>query len=173
MNDAIGSQPPTEPEGGSAAASERLGPVFLILHRGGWCPYRNPQPRTFQGPRTSWSRRIRISWPHIAISPKTPDHSLSMTERKKLGVAVLSNHDAQVIDRYRLKCMVDVEARALLEAAGNDLGAYNGRAGLGRTGARNVRDRAWDEIRATRTCAATGPSATSPLTCPAVVAGDK
>ena len=104
----------------------RNGPVVLIFYRGEWCPYCNLQLRTFQGHLDELSARGAQL---VAVSPQTPDHSLSMAERNELGFRVLSDVGAGVIDRYGLRYEVSSEMRSLLQTAGNDLGAYNGEAG--------------------------------------------
>lgn len=53
-----------------------------------------------------------------------------MAEKNELGFHVLSDQGTVVIDRYGLVFAVDDETRALLEAAGNDVGAHNGDTGL-------------------------------------------
>jgi peroxiredoxin len=104
----------------------RSGPVVLIFYRGEWCPYCNLQLRTFQ-------RHIEQLDAYgaqlVAISPQTPDHSLSMAEKNELGFHVLSDVGAQVIERYGLRYEVDGQTRQLLEGVGSDIGAHNGGAG--------------------------------------------
>lgn len=104
----------------------RSGPVVLVFYRGAWCPYCNLQLRMFQ----AWLSRFeeRGAW-LVAISPQTPDHSLSMAEKNELGFHVLSDQGAKVIDRFGLLYAVDDGTRRLLEAAGNDVGAHNGETG--------------------------------------------
>ena len=65
----------------------------------------------------------------VAVSPQTPDHSLSLAEKNDLGFLVLSDVGANVIERYGLRYDVDAETRALFEAVGNDVGAHNGPGG--------------------------------------------
>lgn len=104
----------------------RDGPVVLIFYRGEWCPYCNLQLRTFQshlGQLTERGAQL------VAISPQTPDHSLSMAEKNELGYRVLSDVGANVIDRYGLRFEVDEQLRALTESVGNDIGAHNGPGG--------------------------------------------
>ena len=104
----------------------RSGPVVLIFYRGAWCPYCNLQLRTFQ----AWLRRFEeLGARLVAVSPQTPDHSLSMAEKNALGFHVLSDQGAVVIDRYGLAYAVDAQTRSLLETAGNDVGAHNGETG--------------------------------------------
>lgn len=101
----------------------RGGPVVLIFYRGEWCPYCNLQLRTFQANLAQLAEhRAQL----VAISPQTPDHSLSMAEKNDLEFVVLSDVGAHVIDRYGLRYEVDDETRALFESVGNDLDEHNG-----------------------------------------------
>jgi peroxiredoxin len=104
----------------------RRGPVVLIFYRGEWCPYCNLQLRTFQAQLDELAEHGAQL---VAISPQTPDHSLSMAEKNDLGFLVLSDVRAEVIDRYGLRYEVDSSTRELLKAAGNDVSEYNGPAG--------------------------------------------
>jgi peroxiredoxin len=104
----------------------RDGPVVLIFYRGEWCPYCNLQLRTFQA---RLEELAEYGAQLVAVSPQTPDHSLSMAARNELRFHVLSDVGAKVIDRYGLRYEVDVETRDLLRAVGNDLVAYNGEVG--------------------------------------------
>jgi peroxiredoxin len=101
----------------------RGGPVVLIFYRGEWCPYCNLQLRAFQANLAQLAEhRAQL----VAISPQTPDHSLSMAEKNDLEFVVLSDVGAQVIDRYGLRYEVDDETRVLFESVGNDLDKHNG-----------------------------------------------
>lgn len=102
------------------------GPMVLIFYRGGWCPYCNLQLRTFQAHLEQIAARGAQL---VAISPQTPDHSLSMAEKNELAFRVLSDLGAEVIDRYGLRFEVDESLRALSESVGSDVGAHNGPAG--------------------------------------------
>ncbi|MBV8218230.1 MAG: AhpC/TSA family protein, partial [Solirubrobacterales bacterium] len=88
----------------SLAELRREGPVVLIFYRGEWCPYCNLQLRTFQAHLGQLAERGAQL---VAISPQTPDHSLSMAEKNELGFQVLSDVGANVIDRYGLRFEVD------------------------------------------------------------------
>ena len=57
------------------------GPVVLTFYRGGWCPFCDLQLRAYQGVLP----RIRdLGAELVAVSPQTPDHVLSDTEKKAL-----------------------------------------------------------------------------------------
>ena len=101
----------------------RHGPVVLVFYRGEWCPYCNLQLRTFQA---HLDQLAAHGTQLVAISPQTPDHSLSMAEKNELEFVVLSDVGMRVIERYGLRYEVDAETRELLETVGNDLTAYNG-----------------------------------------------
>lgn len=100
--------------------------VVLIFYRGEWCPYCNLQLRTFQA---HLGRIAEFGAQLVAISPQTPDHSLSMAAKNDLEYLVLSDVGAKVIERYGLRYEIDAETRAMLESAGNDVGAHNGPGG--------------------------------------------
>jgi peroxiredoxin len=104
----------------------RSGPVVLIFYRGEWCPYCNLQLRTFQA---HLDQIEELGAQLVAISPQTPEHSLSMAEKNELAFLVLSDVGGAVLDRYGLKYDVDAETRGLLETVGNDVGAHNGAGG--------------------------------------------
>jgi peroxiredoxin len=76
----------------------------LIFYRGEWCPYCNLQLRTFQNHLDEFAESGAQL---VAISPETPDHSLSMAEKNELGFLVLSDVGANVIERYGLRYEVD------------------------------------------------------------------
>src|SRR5271165_2379603 len=60
----------------SAALAE--GPVVLTFYRGEWCPYCNLQLHAYQAILPDISA---LGATLIAVSPRTPDHSLSMSEK--------------------------------------------------------------------------------------------
>ena len=101
----------------------RGGSVVLVFYRGAWCPYCNLQLRTFQAHLGQLEEHAAQL---VAISPQTPDHSLSMAEKNELSFRVLSDLGGAVIDRYGLRYEVDGDLRALLESVGHDIGADNG-----------------------------------------------
>lgn len=75
------------------------GPVVLTWYRGGWCPYCNLQLRAYQEilPQVR-ERGGRL----VAITPETPDQSLSTTEKNNLEFTVLSDAGNQVAASYGL-----------------------------------------------------------------------
>ncbi|MFC4812894.1 peroxiredoxin-like family protein [Paenibacillus sp. GCM10023250] len=82
--------------------SEELkkGPVILIFYRGEWCPFCNLQLKAYDrimGDIKSAGAQL------IAISPQTPDHSLSQQEKLELSFMVLSDRQNKVAELYHLK----------------------------------------------------------------------
>jgi peroxiredoxin len=63
----------------------------------------------------------------VAVSPQTPDNSLTMAEKHSLEFPVLSDEGGEVIGAYGLK--YDVTSREVYEAAGVDLAKFNGKGG--------------------------------------------
>ena len=86
------------------------GPVVLTFYRGEWCPYCNLQLRSLQHALAD-VRALNASL--IAVSPQSPDHSLSLTEKHDLDFAVLSDVDQSVIRAYRVQFAVTGELRDL------------------------------------------------------------
>jgi len=100
------------------------GPVVLIFYRGEWCPYCNALLRTYGLRAADFSQRdARL----LAVSPQTPDNSLTMAEKHSLECPVLSDEGGEVIGSYGLK--YDVTAHELYKAGGADLPKFNGTGG--------------------------------------------
>ncbi|MFL5626658.1 MAG: peroxiredoxin-like family protein [Ktedonobacteraceae bacterium] len=99
------------------------GPVIIIFYRGQWCPYCNLELRAYQKALTQVQE---LGATLVAISPQTPDHSLSTMERQGLAFAVLSDVGNQVARQFGLVFTLDEAARALYAQIGADLPAYNG-----------------------------------------------
>ena len=108
----------------SLASELQQGPVGLLFYRGEWCPYCNAWLRTFGLRAADFSQRgARL----VAVSPQTPDNSLTMAEKHGLEFPVLSDEGGDVIAAYGLK--YDVASREVYEAAGVDLASFNGKGG--------------------------------------------
>jgi peroxiredoxin len=108
----------------SLAGELQQGPVLLIFYRGEWCPYCNIMLRTYGLRATEFSGRgARL----VAVSPQTPDNSLTMAQKHSLEFPLLSDEGGEVIGTYGLK--YDVASRELYEAGGADLSKFNGEGG--------------------------------------------
>ena len=62
----------------------------------------------------------------MAISPQTPDHSLSMAEKDELTFAVLSDVGNQVARQFGLVFTIDEAVRAAHKQVGVNLPEFNG-----------------------------------------------
>jgi peroxiredoxin len=110
----------------SLAGELEHGPVVLIFYRGEWCPYCNMMLRTYGLRASDFSERgARL----LAVSPQTPDNSLTMAEKHSLEFPVLSDEGGEVIGRYGLKYDVEGQSRELLAATGSDVAKFNGNGG--------------------------------------------
>jgi peroxiredoxin len=70
------------------------GPVVIVFYRGGWCPYCNLALRTYQ--RELLPELAGFGARLVAISPQSPDQSLSTVEKAALEFAVLSDPGSRV-----------------------------------------------------------------------------
>ncbi|MFE3195727.1 peroxiredoxin-like family protein [Nocardia sp. NPDC059240] len=94
------------------------GPVVLAFYRGAWCPYCNLQLATLQSALDEITARgARL----VALSPETPDNSLSLAEKHALKFEVLSDPSNRVADEYGLVFTIDPGIRDNYHAVGNDL----------------------------------------------------
>jgi peroxiredoxin len=70
------------------------GPAVIVFYRGGWCPYCNLALRTYEQelrPQLgAYSARL------VAISPETPDASLTTQEKNELEYTVLSDNGLEL-----------------------------------------------------------------------------
>lgn len=112
-------------KGGEVTLSSVLteGPMVLSFYRGGWCPYCSIELRTLQ------SRLPEITEAGgtlVAVSPQTPDNSLSTAEKLELAFPVLSDAGNMVARTYGLVFSLPEDLRALYSSWGLDLPAANG-----------------------------------------------
>jgi peroxiredoxin len=98
------------------------GPVVLTWYRGGWCPYCNKQLSDYQ---LSLTDMKAMKAQLVAISPQTPDNSLTTVEKNNLAFAVLSDQGNLIAKQYGLAYTLpaDVVARYKNHF---DLAKYNG-----------------------------------------------
>jgi peroxiredoxin len=99
------------------------GPVVLIFYRGGWCPYCNLALRSYQ----AILPQIQLAGATlVAVSPQTPDNSLSASEKMALSFPVLSDSGNTVARAYGLVFTVSSEVQAVQQSMGLDLSKVNG-----------------------------------------------
>jgi peroxiredoxin len=99
------------------------GPLVIVFYRGGWCPYCNLELR-------EWQRLLPqlrdLGATLVAISPQTPDNSLSTAEKNELAFPVLSDSDLDAARAFGIAFALSPDLVALYAKVGNDLPTLNG-----------------------------------------------
>jgi peroxiredoxin len=111
--------------GQAVTLSDRLrhGPVVAVFYRGGWCPYCNVQLRAYQKILDAIQA---LGGQMLAISPQTPDGSVSTRELNALGYDVLSDAGNNVARSFGLVYALPEELRTALRSNDKDLAVING-----------------------------------------------
>lgn len=101
----------------------RSGSAIISFYRGAWCPYCNLELRALQ----QWLPEIKAyGGTLIAISPQTPDNSLSTIEKNELTFEVLSDVGNQIAHKFGLVFTIPEALRPIYQGLGIDLIASNG-----------------------------------------------
>jgi peroxiredoxin len=99
------------------------GPAVIVFYRGGWCPYCNLALRTYQQellPQLgAFGARL------VAISPQSPDESLSTVGKASLEFTVLSDPGSRLADRIGIAFEQADEVLAAQRKLGLDLTTVN------------------------------------------------
>jgi len=77
----------------SSAKLLEKGPLVISFYRGNWCPYCNLELRALQNHLPAFEENEATL---VAISPQTPDNSLSTQEKNDLKFPVLSDSNNKV-----------------------------------------------------------------------------
>jgi peroxiredoxin len=101
----------------------KQGPVVIAFYRGAWCPYCNLQLHAYQ---RILPQIQALGASLVAISPQTPDHSLTLAEKRALTFAVLSDGGNQIARQFGLVFPIDEAVRATYRQVGANLPEYNG-----------------------------------------------
>lgn len=111
--------------GTTVSLSELLsrGPVVVSFYRGGWCPYCNLELRALQAILPEFAE---FGASLVAISPQTPDESLSTAEKNALAFPVLSDHGSRVADQFGIAFDLADELRPIYIQFGHALPDRNG-----------------------------------------------
>lgn len=115
----------TNPLGGQVTLYDELakGPVVLTFYRGGWCPFCNLQLRTYQQYLPEFQK---LGGQLIAVSPQSPDNSLSQKEKEELTFTVLTDPNGSVIENYKILFeLPDYLKDAFKNKLGLDLKEFN------------------------------------------------
>jgi peroxiredoxin len=99
------------------------GPVVVSFYRGGWCPYCNLELHALQN---ALPEIEQLGAQLVAISPQTPDESLSTAEKNELAFAVLSDFGSSTARAYGIAFDLAQELRPIYERFGHALPDKNG-----------------------------------------------
>ncbi len=99
------------------------GPLVLIFYRGGWCPYCNLELRAWQQQLSSLEAQGASL---VAVSPQTPDNSLTTAEKNTLAYPVLSDSFLAAAEAFGIAFTLHPELVDLYTTFGNDLPELNG-----------------------------------------------
>ncbi|NQZ76070.1 MAG: AhpC/TSA family protein [Ekhidna sp.] len=111
---------------GSQINSEDLlseGPLVISFYRGGWCPYCNMELRALQqilGELNHHNAQL------VAISPETPDHSLSTKEKNELTFEVLSDEENSYAKELGLVFQMPEDLREVYHSFNLHVDQHNG-----------------------------------------------
>ncbi len=99
------------------------GPVVLTWYRGGWCPYCN---LSLQAMQQALPAIQSAGGTLVAVTPETPDNTLTTAEKNELEFIVLSDAGNQVASEYGLVFKLADAVSPLYKKFGIDLEATNG-----------------------------------------------
>ena len=97
--------------------------LIISFYRGGWCPYCNLELRALE----SVLPQLRnFNTAIIAISPETPDHSLTTTEKNELSFTVLSDLNNSYAKSLGLVFQLPEDLQAVYEGFNLRVDQHNG-----------------------------------------------
>jgi peroxiredoxin len=98
-------------------------PLVVTFCRGGWCPYCSLELRAYQ---QSLSEIERNGAKLVAVSPETPNNTLTTTEKNDLAFPVLSDVQGRLADALGIRFSLSQAIRDLYVKFGHDLPTHNG-----------------------------------------------
>ena len=98
-------------------------PAVVVFYRGQWCPYCNLTLRTYQ--QTLVPELTARGVALVAISPQTPDGSLSMQEKHQLTLEVLSDPGNQIAGQLGILTGPTDDGRKAQASLGLIIGEHN------------------------------------------------
>lgn len=99
------------------------GPLLISFYRGSWCPYCSLELKALQARLDEITAKGATL---VAISPQTPDRSLTTAEKNALRFPVLSDAGNRVARQFGLVFTLDASLRPVYQTFGIDLAAHNG-----------------------------------------------
>ncbi len=98
-------------------------PLVISFYRGGWCPYCNLELKALQAALPSIKE---LGANLIAITPETPDNSLTTKEKNELEFEVLSDLSNTYAKTLGLVFQMPEELKALYHQFGINVDQHNG-----------------------------------------------
>ncbi|MCA1843257.1 MAG: AhpC/TSA family protein [Actinobacteria bacterium] len=98
-------------------------PAVVVFYRGAWCPYCNLTLRAYERQLVPALAANDVAL--IAVSPQTPDGSLTMHETNELSYTVLSDPGNQIAGQLGILTAASDDARASQTALGIDVAGGN------------------------------------------------
>jgi len=99
------------------------GPVVISFYRGAWCPYCNLELKALQN---ALPEIKSLDAQLIAISPNTPDNSISSIEKHGLEFEVLTDAGNKIAKEFRLVFNLAEELHPIYQQFNFDIPKYNG-----------------------------------------------
>lgn len=99
------------------------GPAVIVFYRGGWCPYCNIALRTYQ--KELLPELDAFGATLVAISPQSPDESLSTAQKAELEFTVLSDPGSWLAERIGIAFQQADDVLAAQRALGLDIALAN------------------------------------------------
>jgi len=96
--------------------------IVLNFYRGVWCPYCNMELKALQDMNDEFKK---LGAKIVAISPQTPDASLSTQEKNELTFEVLSDEHNKIAKEYGLVFSLAQELRPIYTKFGIDIPTSN------------------------------------------------
>ena len=101
----------------------KKGPLVISFYRGGWCPYCNFELRALQGAFP----QIKESGANlIAITPETPDNSLTTSEKNEIAFEVLTDTNNAYAKELGLVFKMPKALQEVYNSFGIDVEKHNG-----------------------------------------------
>lgn len=102
----------------------KSGPIVVSFYRGGWCPYCNLELRALQA---VLPQITRLGATLVAISPQSPDGSLTTAEKNELAFPVLSDDGSTVAKAFGIAFDLAEELRPIYTQLDHSLPVMNGK----------------------------------------------
>ena len=100
----------------------KSGKTIIAFYRGGWCPYCNIQLKALQNSLPEFEKKGASL---VAITPETPDSSLTTAEKNALNFEVLSDIDNTLAKELGLVFKLPEALQAIYTNFGLDLVKHN------------------------------------------------